>query len=499
MEAPLPKVSLGRSWNPFDARRPIGAAVRDLRYHRGALPSLFAVGVVALGVAMVFGWVLWVAALAILVPTALAVYQRPQRGVLLLAVLLPFDGLVKALGPAWLGGWKQVFIGALFAVTFLCPPEARSPGHRRLPGWVWAFGGLLGLGLLSATTVDQTTALIGLRISYFSAFLAIAIWRCPLDRHERDQLVSIFMFMAIFTSLVGLWQQVVCHQYLANLGYVYDDQIRFTVGLTLRSFSTFDLPFSFGFYLMLAVLISLPMALAEPNRLRSKIFFLALPLIAVAMLYSFVRGAMLGLAVGLLYLAFHRYKLLVFGIPLVLAAALFIPSGATLTNAVFGASSLGARTTSWSDRFDLIADNPFGTGLGTTGAAADKSALLKNENPDTTFQPDNSYLKVTFELGVIGLWLLVMMLVSMIIYTRSVERRVSGIDVDFVVGCTAQLLALAAGSLVATYLELVPMDQLFYMMAAIVATMAPDFEPGPAIRGPVRELTGPGSDRASRQ
>ncbi len=499
MEASVPKVSRGRSWNPFDAGRPMGAALRDLRHHRIALPSLFAVGVVVLGIAMVFGYVLWVLALAILVPTTLAVYQRPQRGVLILAAMLPFDGVIQALGPAWAGGWKQAFIGLLFAITFLCPPEAKSPGHRRLPGWVWAFGGLLALGLLSATTVDQTTAAIGLRISYFSAFLAIAIWRCPLNRHERDQLVSIFMFMAIFTSLVGMWQQVVGHEYLYNLGYLYDDQIRFTVGNTLRSFSTFDLPFSFGFYLMLAILISLPMAMAEPKRLRSKIFFIALPLIGVAMLYSFVRGAMLGLAVGLLYLAFHRYKILVFGIPLVLAAALFIPAGATITSAVFGSSSLGDRTTNWSDRLAVIADNPLGTGIGTTGAAADKSALLRNQNPDLTFQPDNSYLKVTFELGVIGLWLLVMMIVSMIIYSRSVERRVSGIDVDFVAGCTAQLFALAAGSLVATYLELVPMDQLFYMMAAIVATMAPDFDAGPAIHGATRELTAPESDLTSTQ
>jgi O-antigen ligase len=499
MEASVPKVSRGRSWNPFDVGRPMGAALRDLRHHRIALPSLFAVGVVVLGVAMVFGYAPWVLALAILVPTVLAVYQRPQRGVLILAVILPFDGVIQALGPAWVGGWKQAFIGLLFALSFLCPPEAKSPGNRRLPGWVWAFGGLLALGVLSATTVDQTTALIGLRISYFSAFLGIAIWRCPLDRHERDQLVSIFMFMAIFTSLVGMWQQVVGHAYLASLGYLYDDQIRFTVGLTLRSFSTFDLPFSFGFYLMLAVLISLPMAMAEPRRLRSKIFFIALPLIGVAMLYSFVRGAMLGLAIGLLYLAFHRYKLLVFGIPLALAAALFIPAGATLTNAVFGSSSLTDRTTSWSDRLQVIADNPLGTGIGTTGAAADKSALLRNQNPDLTFQPDNSYLKVTFELGVIGLWLLVMMIVSMIIYSRSVERRVSGIDADFVAGCTAQLFALAAGSLVATYLELVPMDQLFFMMAAIVATMAPDFNPGPPIHSPIRELTAPDSDLSSTQ
>jgi hypothetical protein len=73
------------------------------------------------------------------------------------------------------------------------------------------------------------------------------------------------------------------------------------------------------------------------------------------------------------------------------------------------------------------------------------------------------------------------MLVSMFIWMRSVEKRVAGIDRDFVAGASAQLLALMAASLVATYLELVPMDQLFWIMAGIVATMAPDIAPGPAV------------------
>jgi O-antigen ligase len=418
------------------------------------------------------------------VPVLLATYRRPQRGVLILAAVLPFDGLIEAFGPGAAAAWKQIFIVALLVLTFVCPEDARGAGGRRIPGWVTAAALLLVYGLISALTVDATTAGVGLRISYFSMLLAIAIWRCPLDRRERDHLVSVFMVMAVVTSLVGLWQQVVGHEYLASLGYVYNENIRFTVGFTLRSFSTFNLPFSFGFYLMLAVLIGLPMTLAEPRRLRSKLFFLSLPLIAVALMFSFVRGAMLGLAIGLLYLAFHRYKLLVWGIPLVLVAALFIPAGATLTGAVFGPSSLQERTTSWADRLDVIADNPFGTGLGTTGAAADTSAKLKNEDLDLTYQPDNSYLKVTFELGVLGLWLLVIMLVSMFLYTRAVERRCSGIDVDFVSGATAQLLALMAASLVATYLELVPMDQIFWMMAGIVATMAPSMAPGPAVAAP---------------
>ncbi len=50
-------------------------------------------------------------------------------------------------------------------------------------------------------------------------------------------------------------------------------------------------------------------------------------------------------------------------------------------------------------------------------------------------------------------------------------------------GVEAQLLSIMVGALVATYFELVPMDQLFWMMIAIVATMAPDFGAGPAVTG----------------
>jgi len=466
----------------------MAAALRDARDRLGewrpTSPGIVAVALVVLTVALVLGWGLWVLLAAVLVPTAIAVARRPQRGIVLFALVLPFDGLIKVFGPGWADPWKQVLIAVLLVLTFTCPPEARAPRGRKVPGWMPAFAGLLVLGLISAVFVDRTTALTGLRISYFSVLILVVIWRCPLDRRDRDQLISVLLGLAIVTSLVGLWQQVVGHAYLADLGYQYDENIRFTVGLTLRSFSTFNLPFSFGFFLMIAVLAILPMAMAEPGRLRSKVFFVCLPLFAAGMISSFVRGAMLGLAVGLLYLAFHRYKVLVYGIPLVLVAALFIPSGATVTSAVFTSSSLGERTTSWQDRFEQIIDHPLGAGIGTTGAAADRTAIIKNADRDATYQPDNSYLKVTFELGVIGLWFLVALLVSMFLSTRAVERRCQGIDQDFVSGVSAQWLAIITASLVATYLELVPMDQYFWMMIGIVATMAPWVEEGPAIHAP---------------
>lgn len=461
------------------------AVLRQSRDHLFTAPSLFIVGVIGLAVALMLGWTLWVLALAILVPVGIAVAKRPQRGILILTVLLPFDGMLKALAPAWTNPWKQAFILALLVLTFVCPPEARAPEHRKFPSWVLPFTGLLVIGLVSAVFVDWNTALVGLRLSYFSALIGLTIWRCPLDRRERDQLVTVFIVMGFVTALVGIWQQIVGHEYLASMGYLYEDNIRFTSGFQLRSFSTFNLPFSFGFYLMLVVLIGLPMSLAEPKRLRSKLFFLSLPVLSIGLLFSFVRGAMLGLAIGLLYLAFTRYKVLVYGIPLVLVAALFIPSGANVSTAVFSATSFQARAVSWGDRLDLFAENPvFGTGIGTTGAAAEKAATINNQDPDATYYPDNSWLKVAFELGIFGLWLLVIMLISIFLFTRSVARRVSGIDVDFVSGVAAQLLAIMVGALVATYLELSPMDQLFWVMIAIVATMAPETVAGPAVHAP---------------
>ena len=451
----------------------MAAVIAEMRRNPIRAPWLFGAGVGIVAVALIFGYGWIVLGITVLVPATMAIAERPQRGVLVLAAVLPFDGMLHVLGPAWTAPWKQVFILALFVATFLCPPEARAQVRRKVPPWVLAFCALLAIGLVSAFFKDRNTALVGLRLSYFSAFITLTVWRCPFTRRDRDHLVSVFLALSIITSAIGMWQQAVGHAYLHTLGYGYTENIRFTSGFTMRSFSTFNLPFPFGFFLMLAILIGFPMALAEPRRIRSKIFFISLPLVATALLYTFVRGAMLGTAVGLLYLAFHRYKFLVYGIPIVLVAALFIPAGSNLTGAVFSSNSLQDRTVSWNDRFDRFAGNPLGTGIGTTGAAAEKAAKLNSLDPNATYVPDNTWLKVLFELGVFGLWMFVAMLASMFLFTRFVERRSDGIDRDFVNGATAQLLAVFMAALVATYLELTPMDQLFWLMAGVVATITP--------------------------
>jgi hypothetical protein len=290
--------------------------------------------------------------------------------------------------------------------------------------------------------------------------------------------------MAFVTALFGLYQQRVGHEVLNSWGYPYNEVIRFTSGFRLRSFSTFNQPFPFAFYLMLTVLLAVPQVISDPQRLRNRLFLLSTPVLALALVLTYVRGAFLGLAIGLLYLAFHRYKVLVALIPLALVAFLLLPQGSSFTTATTQGESLGVRTSSWSDRAGEIFAHPVGTGIGTIGAAGQRAQSLNRADPSepVAFQSDNSYLKVGFELGIIGLWLFVALLVSAFLTGRYVERRVEGLDRDFVASWCASVLGIMGAALVATYFEMVPMDALFWMVLGIVSTMAPRLRTAAPVR-----------------
>lgn len=442
------------------------------------LPTSLALtgGVVVASLGVMTGLWPYLIFLAVLIPLALIIVKRPQTGILIFAALLPFDGLhYIAPIPAWAEGWKAVFILGLLIATFICPSDARGAPGRRLPGWVPAVAALFAIAVLTVPMVGMGTALIGLRISFFNVLIAVAVWRCPLDRDDRDRLINIFIGVAIITSIYGIYQQFVGHAQLAAWGYPYNEVIRFASGWRLRSFSTFNQPFPFAFYLMLTVLLALPRAIADPKRLRNRIFLLSLPLIGVAIVLAYVRGAWLGLGIGLLYLAFHRYKILVAFIPLAFAALLFMPGGSSFTNAALQSNSLNVRTTSWADRGGAVWSNPIGDGIGTTGAAAAKVATTAAPTAlgVNTFQADNAYLKVGLEIGVAGLWLFIALLVSAFLTGRYVEKRVEEEDKHFAAGWSAQVLGIIGACFVASYFEMIPMDALFWLMLAIVSTMAP--------------------------
>jgi hypothetical protein len=426
-----------------------------------------------LAAALLFGGdtaVLAVVGLTAGIATGIAVATRPQRGVLLLAALVPFDGLLLiASFPAWANAWKEALVLLTFGATVVAPRAARATGDRRLPHWLPAVVGMGLLALASAILVGGLQAVVALKIGFFYLLVFAIVWRCPLDARERDRLVTILMTTGCVTAIVGILQQLAGQERLAALGYEYNVTIRTTGGF-LRSFSTFNQSFPFALFLMLVLLIGLPVALTHPRRLRNRLFLLSLPIYGLGLLTTIVRAAWLGLGVGLLYLGVRRFRSLLLPLPLALVALLFLPS--SLGAAALSSSSSRERVGLWESNVATVLAHPLGVGIGASGSASEKTAELGSRDA-SIYQPDNYYYKTLYELGLLGLWLLFLFLLSAFISTRAASAQLSGVDTALADGVTASILAASVVSTVATYFEIFPMDVYFWLLLGVIATCAP--------------------------
>lgn len=419
-------------------------------------------------------------ATAAAIPLAFALRRRPQRGVLLLVALVPFDGLrlISHL-PSSASAWKEVLVFGILAATFVAPAEARAKKERRrLPGWTPAVIGLLVIGVVSAAVVGTNQAVIGFRIDYFYVLLAVAVWRCPLSEKERDKVITTLMVTGVITSLVGIVQQVLGAARLNALGYPYNTVIITAAG-HLRSFSTFATNFNFAFFLMAVIIVCLPSALSDVSRRRNQIFLASLPVFAVGLLFTYTRGAWLGLAAGGLYIGIRRHRVILLSVPAVLLAFAFLPGSIRSTS--FSSRSLGQRAVGWEQNFEQILEHPLGSGIGATGAAAQEVARLEasGQSVDTAvpgtpvYQPDNWYYQAVYDSGIPGLWLWILLLISAFASAAYVFRHTRGAEAAFALGVAASIIGAAAASFVTTYFESFPADVLFWLEITVIVAGLP--------------------------
>ncbi|HEV3135379.1 MAG TPA: O-antigen ligase family protein [Acidimicrobiia bacterium] len=411
-------------------------------------------------------------AFPILAALAVKLVERPQRGVLLLAALIPLDGLHEIV--PYPSGWKEALVLVTLAATFVAPPEARAAPGRRLPSWAIVVGALFALGVVSAVGVGPEQGLVGLRVIFFYVLVALTVWRCPLGARERDQLVTILMVMGVITAAFGIAQQLIGETRLVDFGYSFERSVR-TAGGYLRSFSTFFTNFPFALFLMLVLLIGIPSALVDPKRLRNRLFLLSTPVLLGGLVASITRAAWFGLAVGVVYIGVTRFRsLLVVLAHSVVWIALALIVAAGIGGVFLSGESLQERFDIWGNNVSQIAEHPVGQGIGSTGSAADKLTEQSGKSTKDVLQPDNYYLKTTLELGVLGLWLLLLLFVTAFSSVHSAARRLRGYDGALATGVAASVLAAAVVSLVATYFEVFPMDAYFWLLLAVVATCVPE-------------------------
>lgn len=412
-----------------------------------------------------------------------SVWRRPQRGLLILAALTPFNGMLALVPVGGLAGWKE----ALIVLTLLSAWRfrGRSDLSTHAPWWP-PVALLLAVSTVSALATFGLFGVIAIKVTFFYLTLvAILLW-APFDSTDRDRLVTILMTVGVVTSLVGVAQQVLGPQFLVDIGYSYGQQVRSTGGL-FRTFSTFNQPFPFALYVMLALLIGAAVALSDPLRRRNLIFLCFSPIMVLAMGTAVVRASMLGLFLGALWLAVLRFRsaLVLMGVGGLLVGVClpFLPGN--VSGVVFSSSSLGERNSGWQQIFSSVFDKPFGQGLGATGAAAERMAAASGESVNqirmaAEYQPDNYYIKMLVELGPIGLCAIVALFVLALVWTARLSRTLPDPDGAFALGVSASIVAAMAASTVATYFEIFPIDVHFWLFLGVVGCAATQQKSGSA-------------------
>jgi O-Antigen ligase len=416
----------------------------------------------------------WLFFAAVAAPALLAIAARPQRGILLLLALVPFNGLLLVVPgrPPFIEGWKEAL--AIFTFVWALMSVYGKGRVRERPMFAGPVMAYVGLGLVSAVVVAVMTspiqAAIGLKVGYFWLVAALAAWLAPLDERDRDRAVSLLMATGLLTSIYGIAQQSIGHETLNAWGYEYNQNIRFT-GAYLRSISSFPTPFNFAFFLTLVILVGIPVALDDLRRPRNQLFLASLPVVLLALGFTFVRGAWLALGVGLVVLAIRRYRALLIPAPFALLGLLALPG--TFSASAFQGESFNDRTVGWGANLTKLLDAPFGRGIGTTGASAEKLLEVQGSiNLEQLYQPDNQYFKAIYEIGVPGLFLYIFVLVSIVVTLIAAERRMARPDRALAMGVSANVVGAMVASLVATWLEIFPNEFYLWLLATVAFTAA---------------------------
>lgn len=254
--------------------------------------------------------------------------------------------------------WRQQAAGGAGAAAILDAWDATRAVLRQPFGAQAVALGLLGT-LSLATIADPAHRQESLRefrtvvaepVLYF--FLARYWLR---DRPLRQVAVGGFIVGAAIIAALG------AGQVLTGLGVVVAEGVR-------RATGTYPHPNALALLLVRATPFALALLVLAPEPRRRRPLLVACPILAVGLLLTFSRGALLGLAVAALALALvadrRAVRLGILGVAVVGAMLLPALAGTRLDLLVEGGGSFELRRLIWDSTVAMIRDHPaFGVGL----------------------------------------------------------------------------------------------------------------------------------------
>ncbi len=249
----------------------------------------------------------------------------------------------------------------------------------------------------------------GLRLAAEPLILLIVGMALPEPRKTLRWAVGSLVVTGCFVAAVGLLQQAVGPNELANIGFTFNEQIRTFQG-HLRSFGTMDEPFAYASFLLLAF------AAVVFGRKRTSATTAAALILLAGIAVSYVRTAVL-ILFAFLALELARQKRVVVaaalaGVLAVTAVILIAGSSGTQSRTWANpngsaAITLNGRTSAWKAALGSPSDWPFGRGVGEVGTAAQRAGYKLTFKPGAqqkqSLAVDSGYFATIADVGIVGL------------------------------------------------------------------------------------------------
>lgn len=400
------------------------AAVLLVAVAVAALPPLYAAGAIA--------------ACAVVVLTLV----RPDYGLMLLALAVPFGSLVEDRLGSLPAGPTELLAG-LVAAGWLARVFSRPTERVWLGPLFWPIFLFLGVAVFATSFARQATASVHELLRWLELLLAyLAATNALRDEPSRRRVAAAVLVAASLEALLGFVQ------FFTQIG-----PPSYQVGRFLRAYGTFGQPNPYGGYLAMVLPLALALTVCWGSKRRDWLWWLSLSttvLTAIAVVMSLSRGAWLGLVLAcalVAYFASRRAALyisvaaVVTLLVLILGSINLLPS--FLTDRLFQALdyfrifdargvypspdiwAIVERMAHWQAGWEMFLDYPFtGVGPGNYPVVYPDYAILPYWS-DPLGHAHNIYINIAAETGLFGLLAYLGMLGSWVIVGLRAGRRLA--------------------------------------------------------------------------
>lgn len=351
------------------------------------------------------------------------------------AMYLPLRYIIEnVIGIAVLSSaWEELFmVAAVIMVLWRRALQQTEALNRETPldAWILLFFAV-GFLLMSLVQPYPNVAFEGYRIVVQYILWFFIIIRLIEDDKDMKVFYISFIIMSLFIALHGIYQYIIGVEIPAS--WVSQTEM----GVRTRVFSLSGSPNIMGALMVMTAPLMAALIYFCRKTWVKVLCLGALGCYLLSLLFTFSRGAWIGMIVAIVIFAIFVDKRLLaimgVGVAAVLVAVPSITSRLTylFTEDYAVASAVGGRALRWQMGKELLFDNNpwLGFGLGRFGGAvAMNNQLLDETETFRYFYMDNYYLKIMVEMGYLGIiFFLIMMAAFVFLALRAIQRS----DVSF--------------------------------------------------------------------